>query len=163
MFRRIAGLAGVTSAATAAVLAAAAPAAATIVPGYHMIQDRDWALCLDVLGAKDYNGAPVGVWHCVGAVNQQWSMEPTGTGWSRLRVQHTGKCLTAQSTGNGATIVQDVCEDRLTQQWLAFDGRDGWSKLSLRAAPDKCLDKNGWGSTIWTCQTVKWQEWNSLG
>lgn len=35
----------------------------------------NWDLCLDVLGANDDYGAPLGVWTCNGAYNQQFIVE----------------------------------------------------------------------------------------
>jgi hypothetical protein len=144
-------------------VALSTPASATIQPGYHQVMDQSWSKCLDVLGGRVNNGADVGVWHCVDAGNQRWTMEPIGTGFSRLRVQHSSSCLSLEGTENGANVVQDACQDRPDQQWLAVDAGAGWSYLTSLATPGKCLDKANWDVTVWTCQNVPWQKWESLG
>ncbi|WP_406115815.1 RICIN domain-containing protein [Kitasatospora purpeofusca] len=48
---------------------------------------------------------------CSGAWNQEWSVRPTGGGWSVLVARHSGKCLAvaANAVEPGAARVQEPC------------------------------------------------------
>ncbi|WP_406097109.1 RICIN domain-containing protein [Kitasatospora purpeofusca] len=48
---------------------------------------------------------------CSGAWNQEWSVRPTGGGWSALVARHSGKCLAvaANAVEPGAALVQEPC------------------------------------------------------
>jgi hypothetical protein len=153
-------LCGVMVAAVALLGVTAMPASATIQPGYHQLQNKSWPECLDVLGANPMNGAEVGVWHCVNAANQRWQMESLGNGFSRLRVEHTKKCLSARD--GTSFVVQDACEDRPDQQWMPIDMPNGWTQF-ISLGTGKCLEKYGWDVTVFACQNVAWQQWQSLG
>ena len=150
-------------------------AAATIYPGYHQIMNRQDGLCLDVTGAAMEDGANVGVWRCVNADNQRW--EPLGLYFgvweysAKLRVAHSGKCLSVQwrssTEGNGSNVVQDDCSR--APRWHFVELRTGWTQVWTwaDAGPghwvSKCLDKSGWDTTVWDCWMPYWQQWNSSG
>ncbi|MFE9023879.1 RICIN domain-containing protein [Streptomyces sp. NPDC007808] len=170
---RLTGLAAAGAVATTAILVTGAPpASAGILPGYHQIMNHQSKECLDVTGAATYNGAEVKIWRCVNADNQRWSPEPVSNGQSKLRVAHTGKCLSVQwsgSDGYGSNVVQDDCNDPRTSLWRFGDEGNGWSSI-VTQRPDThggplamCLDKSGGDVTVWGCHSPWWQEWQSLG
>ncbi|MGW0572141.1 RICIN domain-containing protein [Streptomyces tauricus] len=175
---RFSSLAAASAVAATAVLvtgapsaAAAAAAAAAILPGYHQIMNHQSKECLDVTGAAAYNGAEVKIWRCVNADNQRWAPEPVSNGQFKLRVAHTGKCLSVQWSGNGywSNVVQDDCNSPDLSLWDFGDEGNGWSSITTQR-PDAyggplvmCLDKSGGDVTVWHCHSPWWQEWQSLG
>ncbi len=72
---------------------------------------RSGGLCLDVAGESMADGAPVVQYGCSGAWNQEWSVRPTGGGWSARVARHSGKCLAvaANAAQPGAALVQEPC------------------------------------------------------
>jgi hypothetical protein len=157
-------------AATAALLIVAPmEASADIAPGTHQIVNRQDTLCLDVLNAYTYNGADVGVWHCVNASNQRWTKTQDKSGLWLLSVEHTGKCLSVQWKGNGygSKIVQDDCS--AAEHWYILDVGEGWDYIyayhetSPNYSEAMCLDKSNWSVVAWRCNGNRWQEWQSMG
>ncbi len=145
----------------------ATPAAATILPGVHQIQNRSWPLCLTVIDNAKGEYAPVGVRDCVGGLHQRWERSSTGS-QTRLKVASTGLCLGVQWTANGfwSQTVQWPCD--FAPIWTIRTRTDGWSEISTTPPapgrpPKMCLDKNGWNAIMWNCHNPHWQQWQSLG
>jgi hypothetical protein len=128
--------------------------------------------CADVFGNSQDGGAPVILWDCRnGAQNQHWSpivVGNTGSQYGTLMFSNrsSGKCLdvNANSTDNGATVIQWNCHNGSNQQWdielpagadpVTYDG----PVMFKNRASGKCLDlfggsiANGTGFLQWDCK-----------
>jgi hypothetical protein len=160
----------------AALVGTPASASASLTDGaHHQILNRQDPRCLDVDGAAGYNGAEVRVWRCVNAGNQRWQYipwyEPYHDGWDhdpdgyKLRVLHTGKCLSVQWTSwsEGSNVVQDSCAE--ATYWSARELGGGWSRIVAHHGylQEWCLDKSWSDVTVWSCHDGWWQQWQALG
>src|SRR4051812_29560979 len=119
---------GLALAMASGLVVAASHASATVLPGPHQLQNRQSHECLDVTGARTYNGAEVKIWRCVNEANQRWTPTTPGT-YTQLQVEHSGKCLSIQGVHSNANVVQDVCEGRGDQLWLVVPYADGYSYI----------------------------------
>jgi len=73
--------------------------------------------CWDVLDQATTSGTPVGQWGCWAGGNQRFSLRASANGNYAIVAQHSGLCLQAASTANGAAIVQAACTGATDQQW----------------------------------------------
>jgi hypothetical protein len=73
--------------------------------------------CLDVGG--QVNGSVVQIFDCNGTVNQQWTMQATDSGYFRLVVASSGRCMevanASQTAGSRIQILD--CNGQFNQQW----------------------------------------------
>lgn len=160
----------VVAAVVAGLLTAPLPASAAIsYNDWNRVENRqDTRLCLEVDGAAWWGGAPVAVDWCEGQGHQRWRVVNTWPqdGRVQLLVEHTGQCLSVvwqASWGvwqnQGSSVVQEDCQ--WAQRWrLTYNA--GWSEIRARPpgmAGELCLDKAGWGVTVWSCHGAQWQQW----
>ena len=159
------------------VLLAPSSASATILnSGYHQILNRQDPRCLGVDGAVTWNGGEVRVAECENWMNQRWEYIPwyepvydasdwhPGPDGFKLRVEHTGKCLSVQWQPwyEGSNVVQDEC--KVAPYWRVSDLGRGWSRITTyKGERDWCLDKSWSDVTVWKCHDGWWQQWQSLG
>jgi hypothetical protein len=139
----------------------ATAAHASTEPGYYQVINHQTGECLDVWDAATDHAAPVGVWRCVGADNQQWAPVYLDDGYYEVRVLHTGMCLDVAyaSYTAGAQVVQGTCWGGENQQWRLVYVGDGYYQFIARHS-GMCLDKTGSGSVVqWGCGNKWWQEW----
>jgi ricin-type beta-trefoil lectin protein len=105
--------------------------------------------CLDVLGFRTDDGAPVGQWTCNGLSNQSWVLRAVGpSGLYEVRSSYSGKCLDALGfrTESGAPVGQWTCNGLSNQQWRVHyvDPRLGTETLVLiNNYSGNCLDMPG--------------------
>jgi hypothetical protein len=114
--------------------------------------------CLEVLGARTDDFAPVGQFDCHGGPGQQWGYN-TSTGV--IQNINSGKCLGLLhgNTANGAAVVQLDCANNL-QRWVL-------SSLGLvgNQQAGKCLEILGWRTdnsapaALWECHGGNNQKW----
>ncbi|NJP91775.1 family 43 glycosylhydrolase [Nonomuraea sp. FMUSA5-5] len=94
------------------------------------------------------------------------TITPTGTGYDRLTVRHSGKCADVRngSTANLAPVIQYDCNGGTNQQWRVQSISGGHVQIIARNSA-KCLDVNG-NSTAdgaalqqYSCGTGTNQQW----
>ncbi|MEV6243610.1 RICIN domain-containing protein [Lentzea sp. NPDC051838] len=124
--------------------------------------------CVDVFGNSQNNGAPVILWDCrTAAQNQHWSaIGVAGNseyGTVIFANRSSGKCLDLNggSVDNGATVIQWNCHNGSNQRWDivlptgvdpgTYDGPIMFRNL----ATGKCLDLNG-GSSANGTAFIQW-------
>ena len=115
--------------------------------------------CASVSGWSTADGAALVQWACgSGSANQQWKLQPAGTGKYQLVSNHSSKCASVKdwSTSNGADIVQWACgSGSANQEWKVEPVGDGYHLRSVHS--DKCLSVRNWstadGAALeqWTC------------
>ncbi|MEO3854045.1 RICIN domain-containing protein [Acrocarpospora sp. B8E8] len=94
------------------------------------------------------------------------TLSATGSGFDRLAVRHSGKCLDVrnQSTANSAAVVQYACNGGANQQWRIQSISGGYVQVIARHS-GKCLDVNSASTadyaTIlqYTCGSGANQQW----
>ncbi|SDJ03839.1 Ricin-type beta-trefoil lectin domain-like [Lentzea albidocapillata subsp. violacea] len=116
---------------------------------------RTWALRAAALCATvPLIGAP-------GMANGDTSQQATAY---TLVAKHSGKCLTAAGTGDGAAVMQMTCAGHSTQKWI-LDIGGTTTKIRSVGATNHCLDLWGNinGDTVgivsWTCYNAPQQNW----
>ncbi|MGW8765186.1 RICIN domain-containing protein [Streptomyces sp. NPDC055815] len=77
------------------------------------------------------------------------TVTPIGTGYDRLTVRHSGRCVKA----NQSAVVQYGCTGNTDQQWRIDSLADGESRLVSRSA-NKCMDL-ATAVITWTCGVAK--------
>ena len=89
---------------------------------------------LDVTNQSADSGAPIQQWTWWGGWNQQFTMEPTDSGYVRLRARNSGKVLDVAgiSSDNGARIIQWDWWGGWNQQFLPEVYGIGEIKLTAR-------------------------------
>ncbi|GAA0985012.1 RICIN domain-containing protein [Acrocarpospora macrocephala] len=94
------------------------------------------------------------------------TLSATGSGFDRLAVRHSGKCLDVrnQSTANSAAVVQYTCNGGANQQWRIQSISGGYVQVIAHHS-GKCLDVNSASTadyaTIlqYTCGSGANQQW----
>jgi hypothetical protein len=153
-FLVLVGLVGGAATATAEVETTArdVQAAAVTGPARSVFNNK----CLEILGFDNSNGAPVGMWDCVGGINQQWYWDGT-----QIRSAMNNKCLEILSfdNNNGAYVGMWDCWGGSNQQWY-FD--NGMVRSYMN---NKCLEvlgynnSNGARAGMWDCWGTSNQLW----
>lgn len=119
--------------------------------------------CLSVWLTQDL-GAEAVQWTCVGQNNQQWRLEPSGTGSYYLRIGHSDQCLSVWLTQDvGAGAVQWTCVGQNNQQWTLDPAGDGSFYLRIGHS-GQCLSvhlthDDGATGVQWTCVGQVNQRW----
>jgi hypothetical protein len=110
--------------------------------------------CLDLLGFRVDNGAPVGQWTCNGANNQLWVVRWLGSeNFYEVKAFHSNKCLDALGfrTANGSPIGQWDCNGLTNQQWrISFFGPVPGGPVEtvlVSRFSNNCLDMRGFAIT----------------
>jgi uncharacterized protein (DUF1800 family) len=109
-------------------------------------------------------GAGAVQWTCVGQNNQQWRLEPSGSGSYYLRIGHSDQCLSVLPTQElGATAVQWNCVGQNNQQWTLDPASDGSYYLRIGHS-GQCFSvhlthDNGADGVQWTCLGQENQRW----
>jgi hypothetical protein len=80
------------------------------------------------------------------------TITPVGTGYDRLSIRHSGKCVKA----NHSAVVQYDCTGNTDQQWRIDSISDGRSRLVSRSA-NKCMDLST-AVITWTCGVTKFKQ-----
>jgi thermitase len=130
--------------------------------GVYQITNINSGKCIDVNGGLLDNYATILQWSCLNTLNQQWRIEPAGTGVYKLKAMHSGKVLSVggawANSGkmvDGAPIVQwdDITGDE--QKFYIQTSGTGYAIKSQLS--NKCLDIWNWSTTDgqalqqWTC------------
>lgn len=122
------------------------------------IKSRLNNMCIDVFAFDYRNGAPVVMWPCNTATNQQWITDS----WGRLLSTHnTKKCLDASSNSRGSAVYIFDCHSQLNQRWF----QDSLGRLRPAHAVNMCLDITGANRNsgarlqLWDCVDVPQQKW----
>jgi uncharacterized protein (DUF1800 family) len=119
-------------------------AAATDFAGSYELVARHSGKCLDVSGISLDDRAPVQQWTCHGGPNQQWTLQPTDSGYYLLIAAHSGKALDVDnlSLADGADVIQYTIHRGPNQQWLVEPVGNGYYILTARHS-GKALDVRG--------------------
>ncbi|MET8761338.1 RICIN domain-containing protein [Lentzea sp. NPDC004782] len=129
-------------AACAAVVLPAQPASAIVNPVVISLKNVQSALCMDVLGFNQNDGAGVVQWDCNGLDNQKFTLENRGDNEYALKVQFNGKCL--DMPGNLADNVQVTvsrCHYDRNQIWFFERMADNPDQFQIRNKfTNKCLE-----------------------
>merc|ERR1711907_795844 len=132
---------------------------------YSYVNDN---LCVDIPGAKAYNGAKLWVWDCNGAENQQWKFLP-GT-WKIESAANPGMCIDVpgDDVSNGIQLQLWECNGLSAQNW-GYDGNMNTIYLASSSIDaSKCLDLRGATSgsasretavEVWDCNGLTNQQW----
>ncbi|MEV7080007.1 ricin-type beta-trefoil lectin domain protein [Streptomyces sp. NPDC093516] len=113
--------------------------------------------CIDIVGGKAVQGAPLMIWDCNGSASQHW----TFTGGT---MRSLGMCvqLAGGSTADGAGIELGACNGSANQKFILNSRHDLVSSLA-----DKCTDvrddkrANGTRLQLWSCSGTDNQKWSS--
>jgi hypothetical protein len=112
----------------------------------------DCTKCVDLEGGKAIQNAKVDIWDCNGAINQQWTLDPTSQ-QIKSNVDNTF-CIDAGAGSVKATqLMLWGCNDQDQQKWKG----GGNYQLELASKPTMCLDltsgkrDNGNPMQIWPC------------
>lgn len=114
--------------------------------------------CVDVAGGSQEAGAAALSYSCHGDANQRWQQADAGGGYRTLAAKHSGQCLTAEGTTDGARVSQAPCEGLASQQFLPQKFSDGSVRLVGRES-GKCLDlpasnaADGVPLTLYSCHS----------
>ena len=97
--------------------------------------------CVDIIGPDANNGTGLHQWTCHTGSSQQWTLEPTDSGYYRLVSRYNGKVLDvgSVSTADGATVQQWDWSNGSNQQFKPVTTTNGYSKLEARHS-GKVLD-----------------------
>ena len=80
---------------------------------------------------------------------------PAHAQWFEIKPAHSGKCLDASATNEGANVHQYTCHGRDNQQWRWDDQGRLVEKMT-----GMCLDDAGNGNVhLWTCHGASNQKW----
>ncbi len=97
-------------------------------PGYYYIRSLASGRCVDVSGVSAEAGANIWLYDVMGNDNQKFSIELVapvsdapffGDGTFAIKAKHSGKLLEVLNAdaANGATLVQEDCDDATQQRW----------------------------------------------
>jgi glucosylceramidase len=97
--------------------------------------------CVDIIGPDATNGTGLHQWTCHTGSSQQWTMEPTDSGYYRLVSRYNGKVIDvgSVSTADGASVQQWDWSNGSNQQFKPVATTNGYSKLEARHS-GKVLD-----------------------
>jgi glucosylceramidase len=86
--------------------------------GFYNIFNRGTGRGLDVANNSTVNNSNVHQWDISngGGDNQRWEFEALNNGYYRIKVKHTGRCL-SQYRNNQYNVVQQNCQNISRQQW----------------------------------------------
>ncbi|MFJ8434013.1 ricin-type beta-trefoil lectin domain protein [Kitasatospora sp. NPDC094019] len=125
-------------------------------------------LLLDVGGAADWDGAPVGVWPATAGSNQSWAVRDAAADvWRPVTVRRSGLCVEVAggTDAAGAAVLQSDCSGSPAQQWSLRESGPGQVSVVVRHS-GQCLDVAG-GSTAdgapvvqYGCGGARNQEWS---
>jgi hypothetical protein len=75
------------------------------------VRGENMLFCLDVPGGNPGDGVKIQLFTCNGGANQQWLIQPVGSGAYRLVSLSSGKCLEVAnaSSSNNVDIQQSTC------------------------------------------------------
>jgi hypothetical protein len=99
--------------------------------------------CLDVGG--QVNGSVVQLFACNGTVNQQWTMQPTDSGYFQLMVASSGRCLEVAGASQdlGARVQILDCNRGLNQHWRQVTSTTSGRPLLQVRHSNQCLTALG--------------------
>lgn len=112
---------------------------------YDKIVAQNSYKCLDVQHRSQDDGAIVQQWDCHGDSNQSWSLIPIDDDYFSIKVEHSEKCLAAQTLNQDAPIIQMTCSDIDNQAWKlralepAGSG-DGFFNFVVGGGSNLCLE-----------------------
>jgi hypothetical protein len=91
--------------------------------------------CLDIRDANSTNGVGVDQWDCYDVPNQKWTFSPTGDGYYYITANHSGKCLTVDTSHPNGDFGGDVnqwqCLGQTNQMWrLVNAGNSNYALLA---------------------------------
>lgn len=86
--------------------------------GFYNILNRGTGRGLDVANNSTANNSNIQQWDIDngGGDNQRWEFEELNNGYYRIKVKHTGRCL-SQYRNNQYNVVQQNCQNISRQQW----------------------------------------------
>ena len=116
--------AGVSSAATQRYGAAHGPSAHVASgTGSQRVVNRNNGYCLTDQGGASYNGAPVDLESCTGALTQKWFIYSLGYGDWSMENSNSNLCLwnLGHSNTNGGSMVQETCNSSDQSDQVFFD------------------------------------------
>lgn len=123
-------------------------------------------LCLDIPGAKSYNGNPLEIWECNGAEGQLWYFDQGAN-----KIQYAGdpsKCIDASDMKPGRRLQLWDCNGQSQQMW-GYDVNKGSIYLSASGSnANSCMDLAGGQTTggtpvqVWNCNSQWGQSWNLM-
>ena len=114
--------------------------------------------CIDVVGDKGKDGAPLEIWSCNGKAQQKWIFKSDGT------VRAMGLCMDVAwgSSADGAVIQLARCSGNPAQRFILAGPND-----LVNPQANKCVDvkdqkkSNGTRLQLWTCNGQPNQKWTA--
>ncbi|GHG73153.1 RICIN domain-containing protein [Comamonas sp. JC664] len=109
-------------------------------PAYRLV-NKHTGKCVDIAGPATADGTAIHQWACHSGASQQWTMEPTDSGYFRFVSRYSGKVLdvTGASTADGALAQQWSWAGGANQQFRPVSTGSGWQRLEARHS-GKTLD-----------------------
>ncbi|WP_407653840.1 RICIN domain-containing protein [Archangium lipolyticum] len=103
-------------------------------PTAYRIVNKATGRCVDIAGPSTADGANIHQWACHTGASQQWSMEPTDSGYYRFVSRYSGKVLdvAGPSTADGANIHQWTSFNATNQQFKPVSLGNGYYRLEAR-------------------------------
>jgi thermitase len=133
-----------------------------IQAGVYQVSNVNSEKCLDVTGISLENYATIQQWTCFNNLNQQWRIEPAGTGVYKLKAMHSGRVLSVGGLWANSGKLVDTAP---IVQWDDINGAE--QKFYIQASgsgyaiksqlSNKCLDISNWSTADgqalqqWTC------------
>jgi hypothetical protein len=133
-----------------------------IQAGVYKLVNVNSNKCVEVGGSNLANYGGINQWSCYNGANQEWRIEPVGSGMYKLKAMHSGRVLSVggnwANSGklvDGAPIVQWDDNNGTEQKFHIQASGTGYQLKSLVSG--KCLDIWNWSTTDgqalqqWTC------------
>jgi GH18 family chitinase len=100
----------------------------------YRIVNKASGKCVDIAGPSTADGANIHQWTCHTGTSQQWTLEPTDSGYYRFVSRYSGKVLdvAGPSTADGANIHQWTSFNATNQQFKPVPLGNGYHRLEAR-------------------------------
>jgi thermitase len=123
-----------------------------IQAGVYQVANVNSGKCFDVISGSLENYATIQQWGCFNNLNQQWRIEPVGSGLYKLKAMHSGRVLTIGGSWansgklvDGAPIVQWDDNNGTEQKFYIQASGTGYQIKSQVSG--KCLDIFNWSTS----------------
>ncbi|WFE27753.1 RICIN domain-containing protein [Solwaraspora sp. WMMD791] len=147
--RRLAVLAGATAAIAAAAIGAVgittASAATVSTSATYVFVSRHSNKAMDVYNWATNDGAEIRQWSRNDSAVQRWQFVDVGSGYYKIRSEHSGKFLELPNASDGTRLVQNSDNGTTRQHWRLADSDSGYVRFINRHS-NKTIDVWEWST-----------------
>lgn len=104
-------------------------------------KSRSTDRCLNVHGRENREGGDTSLYRCTDTPDQEWTIVPVGSGFSRIVNQATGRCLAIQGSGSAMAARVYRCSTSQNQHWRVLRNSTHGGVVQHRRL-NACLNAN---------------------